>query len=510
MLNSFYFTSWQTIFFILIFVSLCSALIMLSPKVPLNFVRVHIGIVALPPIVALFALVFNNESVNIGPWHFDSLSWLWAMFVLTIGLIIQRYCVRYLFGDRSYRKYFALLTFTTVADAVAWLSDDLRLMALGWGITLLGLTMLIGLKKEWKVARQASALTARYFAISFLALLLAIVWLSQVTGHWELSQALTHNSLAQIDSWEKTCINLLLIIAVVIPASQWPAHRWLLDSVVAPTPISAIMHAGIVNVGSILLARFAPILNGDITQVILLVLCSVSVVIGTGIMLVQVDYKRQLVGSTIAQMGFMLIQCALGAYLAAITHAVLHGLFKSTLFLQAGSAAKYSEPIAHKKQPASLVWTVSGGILGLAIGFGYWLTAPEQGYQLVSALILGWSVSLAWTQLMASVSGRIVRLTGFMLFVVAAIVFQVIHTIFYNLLHDDMPMSSQTHLPLAILLLCILLVSSVIGTWLVRKRSKVSIAIYLWLVRLGEPKNNLVESHPKYLTQLLSRGGHLH
>ena len=65
--------------------------------------------------------------------------------------------------------------------------------------------------------------------------------------------------------------------------------------------------------------------------------------IGTGIMLVHVDYKRQLVGSTIAQMGFMLIQCALGAYLAAIIHAVLHGLFKSTLFLQAGSAIHHDE-----------------------------------------------------------------------------------------------------------------------------------------------------------------------
>ncbi len=510
MLSSFNYISWSTIFFILLCASVCSALIMLSKKVPLNYVRVHIGIVSLPPIVALLALIFNNESVIIGPWHFDSLSWLWAMFVLTIGLIIQRYSVHYLFGDRSYRKYFALLTFTTVADAVAWLSDDLRLMALGWGITLLGLTMLIGLKKEWKVAGQASRLTGRYFTVSFLSLLLAIVWLSQATGYWQLSQALTHNNLAQIDSWEKTCINLLLIIAVVIPAAQWPSHRWLLDSVVAPTPISAIMHAGIVNVGGVLLTRFAPLFNGDASQVILLVLCSISVLIGTGIMLVQVDYKRQLVGSTIAQMGFMLIQCALGAYLAAITHAVLHGLFKSTLFLQAGSAAKHGEMASHKKQPTSIVWTLSGIVLGFAIGIGYWLTAPEVGYQLVSALILGWSVSLAWTQLMATVSGKIVRITGFVLFVVAAVVFQIIHKVFYNLLHDNIAMNIHPQFAMAIILLVILLVSSVIVTLLVRKRSKASFAIYLWLVRLGEPKNDMVESHPKYLTQLLSRGGHIH
>ena len=68
----------------------------------------------------------------------------------------------------------------------------------------------------------------------------------------------------------------------------------------------------------------------------MLILSGVSILIGTGIMLVQVDYKRQLVGSTIAQMGFMLIQCALGAYVAAIIHAVLHGLFKSTFFFRQG------------------------------------------------------------------------------------------------------------------------------------------------------------------------------
>ena len=82
----------------------------------------------------------------IGPCRFDSLSWLLALFVLTIGLIVQRYSIRYLLGDRSYRKYFALLTITLVADSVAWLSDDLRLLLVCWGVTLLGLTLLVGLK----------------------------------------------------------------------------------------------------------------------------------------------------------------------------------------------------------------------------------------------------------------------------------------------------------------------------------------------------------------------------
>ena len=225
-----------------------------------------------------------------------------------MGLIVQRYSIHYLFGDRYYRKYFALLTLTTVADSVAWLSNDLRFLLGFWGATLLGLTLLIGLKKEWQVARKAAALSGRLFALGWLSLLVAIIWITQATGHWQLALVVTPNSLAQLGSWERTCINLLLILAVMIPAAQWPFQRWLLDSVVAPTPISAVMHAGIVNAGGMMLTLFAPLFSGDVAQIILLVLSSISVLIGTGIMLVQVDYKRQLVGSTIAQMGFMLIQ----------------------------------------------------------------------------------------------------------------------------------------------------------------------------------------------------------
>ncbi len=110
------------------------------------------------------------------------------------------------------------------------------------------------------------------------------------------------------------------------------------------------MHAGLVNAGGIMLTRFSPLFHDDIAQIILLIFSSISVLIGTGISLVQVDYKRQLVGSTIAQMGFMLIQCALGAYLATVIHLMLHGLFKATLFLQAGSSVQRFEGVKQSNE----------------------------------------------------------------------------------------------------------------------------------------------------------------
>lgn len=500
-----------TVFFILLAISVLSALFFLSSKVPINFVRIHVVVLSFPPIAALFALVFNNGPVIFGPWRFDSLSWLLAVFVLTIGLIVQRYSVHYLFGDRCYRKYFTLLTFTTVADSLSWLSDDLRLLLLCWGATLLGLTWILSLKKEWQVAGNAAFLSGRLFVLSWFVLLAAIIWVAQVTGQWRLSLIMTQDSLSQLGSWERTFISLLLVLAVVIPAAQWPFGRWLLDSVVAPTPVSAVMHAGIVNAGGMILTRFAPLFGSSAAaQTTLLVLSSISVLIGTGIMLVQVDYKRQLVGSTIAQMGFMLIQCALGAYLAAIVHAVLHGLFKSTLFLQAGSAAQHNEPISRTSQTPSFIWTITSVILGLLAGIGYVLASPGVNYQLISAITLGWSVTIGWMQLITYGYGHIGRLAGLSLFAGAAIVYSIIHGVFSGLLHATIQNGTQPPVPAVILLLLVLLSGSAFGAWASRNRSsRLFAVIYLWLVRLGEPNQDLVESHPRYLSQSMSQGGNL-
>lgn len=489
-----------TLFFIMLIASGLSGLLFLHPRVPLSFVRIHIGIVALPPLVSLVALVNNSNNGNIGPWYLDSLAWLMAFFVLAIGLVIQRFSVRYLMGDRSYRKYFIIFTFTTGAASIAWLSGDLRLMVIFWGITLLGLTSLIRLNREWKVASEASKVTGCLFTVSWVSLLFAVIWLFQATGQWELSFALTNEKLAQLGTLERTGINLLIILAVLIPAAQWPFQRWLIESVVAPTPVSAIMHAGLVNAGGIILTRFSPLFNGDLASVILLIFASISVLIGTGISLVHVDYKRQLVGSTIGQMGFMLIQCALGAYIAAIIHLILHGVFKATLFLQAGSAVRRFEISTRVNERSSYLWIIAGRTLGLVIGVAFWLVAPKEGYQLVSALILGWSLSVSWTQLVAFGEGRIGRIVGLFFLGGTAVVYVIVHNLFYEWLHSIPFYSVQPPMSVVIMVVCFLLFGSVLGTWVARHRTSVSFArLYLWLVRLGEAKPKSVESHPNYL-----------
>ena len=126
-------TALLVLFFISIGLALISSIIYLAPKVAKTYINVHLIIAFIPVLIALIGLCITSGNVYIGFWHLDKLSWLLALFILSIGLIIQRFSVRYLDGDAQYRKYFSLFTFLTVFASVGWLSNDLRLMAILWG-----------------------------------------------------------------------------------------------------------------------------------------------------------------------------------------------------------------------------------------------------------------------------------------------------------------------------------------------------------------------------------------
>lgn len=101
------------------------------------------------------------------------------------------------------------------------------------------------------------------------------------------------------------------------------------------------------------------------------------------------------------------------------------------------------------------------------------------------------------------------RIAGFFLLAGSAAIYNIIHTTFYELLHETVHNASQPFSQGAIWFFIILSAGGVLGTWLARKASSLSFAaLYLWLVRLGEPHKNLVESHPTFLLKYLSRGGH--
>ncbi|KPC98806.1 NADH-quinone oxidoreductase subunit 12 [Geobacillus sp. BCO2] len=226
-----------------------------------------------------------------------------------------------------------------------------------------------------------------------------------------------------------------------------------------------------------------------------------SILIGTGVSFVHVDYKRQLVGSTMAQMGVMLVQCALGAYGAAVVHLVLHGLFKATLFLQSGSVVSRVGRAGLRKTGSA--WP-GGIILGVLLGWAFWQAAPHEPARLLSALLLAASATVAWGRLTDFREGRWL---GFAVVVALALVSETVRHQFMVLLHNGMPSAFLPPASFEWLVFALFVAAALVAVWIANRRSSMlAIHLYMWLVHLGEPRPAATEAHPRYLASYLKEG----
>jgi len=142
----------------------------------------------------------------------------------------------------------------------------------------------------------------------------------------------------------------LLVVGAVSKSAQFPFHTWLPQTLETPTPVSALMHAGIVNAGGYLMIRTSPILLLNPTAMASLALVgTVTTCFAATVMLTQTSVKKNLAYSTIAQMGFMMLQCGLGAFSAAMLHILAHSLYKAHAFLNSGNVLEQFKALGWNK-----------------------------------------------------------------------------------------------------------------------------------------------------------------
>lgn len=240
---------------------------------------------------------------------------------------------------------------------------------------------------------QASRRNARaYFLLSAAFVSVGFLMLTTVTGSWTISQI-----TSSIDPGNQIILQiaaLLLIGGAMVQSALFPFQRWLMSSMTAPTPASALMHAGFVNAGAVLLTRTAPVLDLSHTLWILVLAGGIGALIGKFSKFVQANIKQKLACSTTAQMGYMLLQCGLGFFAAAITHLILHGFYKAYLFLSSGDSVAQKSPYQQSNNRRWKQWYLPITILsGLAGGvlFAY---ATGKGLELNSGLFLTFVIVL--------------------------------------------------------------------------------------------------------------------
>jgi NAD(P)H-quinone oxidoreductase subunit 5 len=130
----------------------------------------------------------------------------------------------------------------------------------------------------------------------------------------------------------------LIVLAALLKSAQLPFHGWLVEVMETPTPVSALLHAGVINAGGFLVLRLADIVAPSEGALHLLSLAGgATALFGSIVMLTQTSIKVSLAYSTVAQMGFMMLECGLGAFAAALLHILAHSLYKAHAFLSSGS-----------------------------------------------------------------------------------------------------------------------------------------------------------------------------
>ncbi|MEO8243242.1 MAG: proton-conducting transporter membrane subunit [bacterium] len=267
----------------------------------------------------------------------DAVSVTMALLVSFVGWVVIRYSRRYLDGE-SREGWFHGMTLTTIA-AVLVLVQAASLLVLVASFLTVGLVLrqLLLFYPDRAEAQRAAAKFIRVWGAGDLALILASGLLWHSFGTLDIAALTIEGDLPAL---AQVAVGLL-VLAAALKTAAFPVHGWLTEVMEAPTPVSALLHAGIINSGGVLLIKLAGLVqHSSGAMAALVMLGGFTALFGALVMLTQSAVKTALAWSTVAQMGFMLLQCGLGLWPLALLHIVAHSLYKAHAFLSSGGAVR--------------------------------------------------------------------------------------------------------------------------------------------------------------------------
>ena len=287
----------------------------------------------------------SSSVLKIGMWV-DRLTAVMMVLITSVSTVIHVYSIRYLEGDPGYARFFALLSFMTFVILSLVSSPNLFMLFVFWQLLSWALYLLLAFNFPNRPACQNAFKTFFVHRVGDVSFLCGIFLAYKYFGTLEFADLFKAAAekpqmislfSGMLDISAVTAIALLIFVGAMAKSAQFPLHVWLPDTMDSPTPVSALMHAGIINAGGFLLNRLAPFYAfSPNTLHIVFVIGVLTVLLGASMMLAQNDIKKMLGFSTMGQMGYMIMECGLGAFALAIFHLIAHGLFKASLFLGAG------------------------------------------------------------------------------------------------------------------------------------------------------------------------------
>lgn len=283
----------------------------------------------------------NNFQADIA-FQLDQLSMTFVLLITGVGTLIHIYSIGYMEHDGRRRRFFGYLNLFLAAMLVLVLADNFLLLYVGWEGVGLASYLLIGF---WQHKRSAATAAKKAFVVNRvgdMGLAIAIFLMFSTFGTFAFGPVFENVEGGTTASQATlTGIGLMLLLAACGKSAQVPLQSWLGDAMEGPTPVSALIHAAtMVTAGVYLIVRSGAIFNAaPDAQTVVVVVGAVTLLFGAIVGCAKDDIKKALAGSTMSQIGYMILAAGLGpiGYVFAIMHLVTHGFFKAGLFLGAGS-----------------------------------------------------------------------------------------------------------------------------------------------------------------------------
>ncbi|MFG2994062.1 NADH-quinone oxidoreductase subunit L [Streptomyces sp. NPDC048257] len=272
-------------------------------------------------------------------FQLDQLSMTFVLLISGVGTLIHVYSIGYMEHDERRRRFFGYLNLFVAAMLLLVLADNYLLLYFGWEGVGLASYLLIGFWQHKPSAATAAKKAFLVNRVGDIGLSIAIMLMFTTFGTFAFEPVFA--SVGETSEGTLTAIGLMLLLAACGKSAQVPLQSWLGDAMEGPTPVSALIHAAtMVTAGVYLIVRSAAVFNGaPDAQLVVTVVGAVTLLFGAIVGCAKDDIKKALAGSTMSQIGYMILAAGLGpiGYVFAIMHLVTHGFFKAGLFLGAGS-----------------------------------------------------------------------------------------------------------------------------------------------------------------------------
>lgn len=269
----------------------------------------------------------------------DTISVLMLSMIALLSFIIIKFSMNYLDGEKRQGAFIGRLAVTIACVQLFVLSGNLGLLVLSWILTSTSLHRLLIFYPE---RPGAIAVARKKFLVARLAdlcicIACALLYTKLQTGNLEIIFSYIKNHALANDSTIEW-IAVFIALAAVIKSAQFPTHGWLIEVMETPTPVSALLHAGLLNAGPFLIIRMSYIMDASTYAPLLLIsIGGITALFASVVYLTQTSIKTALGYSSVAHMGFSLFACGMGVYAAAMLHLVSHSFYKAHAFLASGS-----------------------------------------------------------------------------------------------------------------------------------------------------------------------------